>query len=136
MPEQNLHEIKVGQYVRSYDFQTTDTCYNEGICEAYGEPAPADLGGYPCAKIKVARIVVDGKILRDSPLMGQYIFPPINGTRGLFGVMNGIMPVQKPLELMDFNEWWLSLPEGRQKVLIEDKWMLANAAFEAGKGKQ
>lgn len=32
---------------------------------------------------------------------------------------------------MTFNEWWLSLPVGRQKVLIEDKWMLANAAFEA-----
>lgn len=32
---------------------------------------------------------------------------------------------------MTFDEWWLSLPIGRQKVLIEDKWMLANAAFEA-----
>jgi len=32
---------------------------------------------------------------------------------------------------MTFNEWFMSLPEGRQKVLREDKWMLANAAFEA-----
>lgn len=32
---------------------------------------------------------------------------------------------------MTFNEWFTSLPEGRQKVLREDKWMLANAAFEA-----
>lgn len=31
------------------------------------------------------------------------------------------------------NEWFLSLGEGRQKILLEDKWMLANAAFEAGK---
>lgn len=33
---------------------------------------------------------------------------------------------------MTFNEWFMSLPEGRQKVLREDKWVLANAAFEAG----
>jgi hypothetical protein len=32
---------------------------------------------------------------------------------------------------MNFNEWWLSLPSGRQKVLIEDKWMLADNAFQA-----
>lgn len=31
-----------------------------------------------------------------------------------------------------FNEWWLSLPEGRRNVLIENKWMLAEAAYEAG----
>jgi len=34
---------------------------------------------------------------------------------------------------MTFNEWFISLPEGRQSVLREDKWMLANAAFEAAK---
>jgi hypothetical protein len=33
---------------------------------------------------------------------------------------------------MTFNEWWLSLPVGRQKVLMEDKWMLADTAFQAG----
>lgn len=31
------------------------------------------------------------------------------------------------------DEWFLSLPEGRQKVLRENKWMLAGAAYEAGK---
>jgi hypothetical protein len=30
------------------------------------------------------------------------------------------------------NQWFLSLVSGRQAVLVEDKWMLANAAFEAG----
>lgn len=34
---------------------------------------------------------------------------------------------------MTFNEWFMSLTEGRQKVLREDKWMLAAAAFEAAK---
>lgn len=32
-----------------------------------------------------------------------------------------------------FNGWFLSLEEGRQAVLRDDKWMLAEAAFEAGK---
>lgn len=30
------------------------------------------------------------------------------------------------------NQWFLSLIAGRQAILVEDKWMLANAAFEAG----
>ncbi|MBB4861593.1 hypothetical protein HNP46_000404 [Pseudomonas nitritireducens] len=30
------------------------------------------------------------------------------------------------------NGWWLSLEKGRQDVLHEDKWVLADAAFEAG----
>lgn len=32
---------------------------------------------------------------------------------------------------MDFNAWFNALPPERQAVLREDKWMLANAAFEA-----
>ncbi len=31
------------------------------------------------------------------------------------------------------NSWFVSLPEGRQTVLRDDKWMLAHAAFEAGR---
>lgn len=33
---------------------------------------------------------------------------------------------------VSFNTWYLSLEKGRQKVLQEDKWMLADAAFKAG----
>ena len=33
---------------------------------------------------------------------------------------------------MDLNIWFLSLPEGRQKALCEDKWALAQAAMNAG----
>lgn len=36
-------------------------------------------------------------------------------------------------ERSDLNDWFLSLPHGRQMILREDKWMLANAAFEAGR---
>lgn len=31
-----------------------------------------------------------------------------------------------------FNEWFTALPEGRQAVLRDDKWMLASSAFDAG----
>jgi hypothetical protein len=32
-----------------------------------------------------------------------------------------------------FDAWFESLPEGRKAVLREDKWLLAEAAFEAGR---
>jgi hypothetical protein len=46
--------------------------------------------------------------------------------------------VQEPAAWSDakqseLNDWFLSLPAGRQAVLLEDKWMLAGAAFLAGK---
>jgi len=31
-----------------------------------------------------------------------------------------------------FNEWFCSLPEGRQAILREDKWMLASTSYDAG----
>ncbi len=34
---------------------------------------------------------------------------------------------------MTFNEWFCSLPEGRQEALKINKWMLAEASFHAGK---
>lgn len=37
---------------------------------------------------------------------------------------------------MTFNEWWLGLLPSRQKVLIEDKWMLADNAFRAGQAQK
>jgi hypothetical protein len=46
--------------------------------------------------------------------------------------------VQEPVAWSDtkqseLNDWFLSLPTERQAVLLEDKWMLAGAAFLAGK---
>ena len=35
--------------------------------------------------------------------------------------------------MSDLNDWFLSLPEARQNVLRDDKWVLAEAAFAAGK---
>jgi len=47
-------------------------------------------------------------------------------------------PVQETVAWSDakqseLNDWFLSLPPWRQAVLLEDKWMLAGAAFLAGK---
>lgn len=35
---------------------------------------------------------------------------------------------------LDVNAWFCSLPQERQKVLRDDKWLFANAAFKAGAG--
>lgn len=35
----------------------------------------------------------------------------------------------------EVNDWFLSLEEGRQKVLVDDKWALAGAAYRAGMQK-
>lgn len=45
-------------------------------------------------------------------------------------------PQEQALARPNVNDWFLSLPEGRQAVLREDKWMLAQAAFEAGGARQ
>jgi len=39
----------------------------------------------------------------------------------------------EPPTVSTLNEWFLSLEDGRQAVLREDKWMFADNAFEAGK---
>lgn len=40
---------------------------------------------------------------------------------------------QQAVPEANLNDWFLSLPEGRQAVLRQDKWSLAHAAFEAGR---
>ena len=34
--------------------------------------------------------------------------------------------------MSEFNDWFCSLPEGHQAVLRDDKWRLADSAFQAG----
>lgn len=36
---------------------------------------------------------------------------------------------------MTFNQWWLAQPEGFRAAHINDKWMLARVAFDAGKSE-
>ena len=45
-----------------------------------------------------------------------------------------VAPPEPPTGLT-FNEWFLALEDGRQAVLREEQWMLADNAFEAGKAQ-
>lgn len=38
--------------------------------------------------------------------------------------------------MSELNKWWLSLSSKERKVIIEDKWMLAERAFAAGKASK
>jgi len=46
-----------------------------------------------------------------------------------------MLPAPKP-NPSAFNDWWLTLPAGRQAVLRENIWMLADAAYSAGSHRQ
>ena len=34
--------------------------------------------------------------------------------------------------MQDFDQWYEALEQGRKDVLLDDKWMLARAAYKAG----
>jgi len=70
--------IKVGDRVRSYDFQRDPECYVEGIVEGFHE-AP-DCKRY---KIRVVRKVWAGEEVEE-PYAGC-VYPPLNGTPRMFG---------------------------------------------------
>lgn len=40
---------------------------------------------------------------------------------------------ENPSKFSSMNDWFLALPPERQAILREDKWMLAEAAFAAGR---
>jgi hypothetical protein len=42
-------------------------------------------------------------------------------------------PTHQAPQEPNLNDWFTALPKGRQAILREDKWMLAHAAFEAGR---
>ena len=85
-------DIQIGDRVRSFDFVSRDitgenACYVEGIVEDIGV-----FGFSGCDRylIRVGRHVFAGEDLPegDAPrcgLVGQCVYPPINGTRKLFG---------------------------------------------------
>lgn len=43
---------------------------------------------------------------------------------------------EPPAVPQSLNEWFCALPAGRQAILASDKWMLAEAAYQAGKASQ
>lgn len=81
-------EIKVGDRVRSYDFDITRQCYVEGVVEEITEP----MEGCRRYKIRVERRTWEGEEepLSDDPEL-RYVYPPLNGLPKLFGgYTNGV----------------------------------------------
>jgi len=79
--------IKVGDAVRSYDFDGRTDCYVEGVVVAIKMPHGMDA--VKRYEIKVARQVFGGDEIADH---ADFVYPPINGTPTLFGrECNGVV---------------------------------------------
>lgn len=100
-------EIAVGCRVRSFDFpfisddgrveglETEDSdriAYVEGVVEAINDYSHGN--GHPAYRILVDKQVLKGAVFvmttlepadREWTLVGQHIFPPVNGTRSMLG---------------------------------------------------
>jgi len=93
-------EIKVGDYVRSFDFANPrdaeenrdltgpNASYVEGTVVEIGKGDPDENpAGYTCYKILVQKWVLHGKPMKT----GGHVYPPVNGTPSwLGGFTNGV----------------------------------------------
>lgn len=70
--------IQAGDVVRSFDFPDNTQCYIEGVVE--------DVAG-GTYKINVKRRVFSG---REVATPYDTVYPPVNGTQGIFGVAMGV----------------------------------------------
>lgn len=91
--EQQTDTIQVGDTVRSYDFPGFSTTeYVEGVVEKIGKISP-DCDRY---HIRVIRQVAEGEDVKDSPLVGNLVYPPVNGTPNMLGrVCHGVKVLAK-----------------------------------------
>jgi len=89
------NEITVGTKVRSFDFAGREltgerACYVEGTVVAKGKCPPVCV----CSKhyhILVARQVFGGR--ERTELVGEIVYPPLNGTEGMFGATDGVVKI-------------------------------------------
>ena len=82
--------IGVGDTVRSYDFPDSKDFYIEGEVERIGpHPTEPDCDRY---HIRVTKEIFDGnEVTSGDRLVGQFVFPPLNGTPTWRGhVCNGV----------------------------------------------
>jgi hypothetical protein len=80
-------EIRLGDRVRSYDFEHHDDCYVEGTVEEITE----HMEGCPRYRIVGLFRAFDG---RQEMLDGVEFFPPVNGTpRMMGGYCNGVRKI-------------------------------------------
>jgi len=95
-----IEEIRVGDFVRSYDFEGREDCYAEGTVEEVG----VELEGCPRYKIRVTKRIFGGKPLPDEDWKsdgpnGDFVYPPVNGTQSIFGgVTTFVKQVRPPKE--------------------------------------
>ena len=83
--------IKVGDRVRSFDFEGCDDCYIDGVVESIGDK----LEGCPRYKIRVQTLVFGGEVQTDH--VPPYVYPPVNGTETwLGGVTAGVVKLPVP----------------------------------------
>jgi hypothetical protein len=83
-------DIRVGDYVRSYDFEHRDDCYVEGFVEEV-----ADRWGCLRYTLRCRYSVSQGK-RREVDATKSVVYPPTNGTRiaGSDSYCNGVRKVR------------------------------------------
>ena len=86
-PSQPDLTIKVGDYVRSYDFPGDVTCYMEGMVVDVD-----NFNGH--YRIEVEKAVSNGKPSKVNP-KGIVILPPMNGLQGMRGLTRGVVKIDK-----------------------------------------
>jgi hypothetical protein len=89
--------LKVGDRVRSFDFESRDlvgarACYIEGTVLAIGVPPREVCNCEGHYHVRVDRQVFGG--VERKELVGRMVYPPVNGTPGLFGATNGVEVVR------------------------------------------
>lgn len=90
MTAERIHEIRVGDYVRSYDFPDDEDCYIEGVVLETDRFFMEK--GVDCYVIKVKCVVWQGKRLPRWEWRSNIITPPMNGSLSSFGrVMNSVI---------------------------------------------
>jgi hypothetical protein len=97
-----LSTIQIGDRVRSFDFPDNilsreeanpeHSCYAEGVVESVTDPKThpefRDCARYA---IRVDKRLFGGSTERDQGLVGELVFPPVNGTPStLGGITNGV----------------------------------------------
>jgi hypothetical protein len=100
--EEDCVKIEKGDWVRSYDFEFLDDCYVLGRVIAIGEM----LGGCPRYEIQPFRRVSEGRESLKGSINRDNVFPPVNGTRHIFGgFCNGVRKCEGE-ELEYWREKW------------------------------
>lgn len=99
--EKGKREPEIGDAVRSFDFISRDlegekACYVEGVIEDIGNlPEGVEVCGCPNHyHIRVSRQVFQGEEIND--LVGDLVYPKINGEKGLFGEKSNGVEVIEP----------------------------------------